>query len=68
MENKSDLLQKRRAKFDELRKSNINLFPNDFTVSNNIQEIRKRIADSEESLTENDPLFTASHLIHQSRG
>jgi lysyl-tRNA synthetase class 2 len=63
MENKSDLLQKRRAKFDELRKSNINLFPNDFRVSHNIQEIRKRIADSAKSLTDNDPLFAVAGRI-----
>ena len=31
MDKKSDLLQKRRTKFDELRKNGINLFPNDFT-------------------------------------
>jgi lysyl-tRNA synthetase class 2 len=63
MENKSDQLQKRRTKFDELRKSNINLFPNDYTVSHNIQEIRNRIADSAASLTENEPMFAVAGRI-----
>jgi lysyl-tRNA synthetase class 2 len=63
MEIKSDLLQKRRAKFDELRKSGINLFPNDFEVTHNIQEIRDRIADSADLLTEDEPIFIAAGRI-----
>ena len=63
MEMKSDLLQKRRTKFDELRKSGINLFPNDFEVTHNIQEIRDRIADSADLLTEDEPIFVAAGRI-----
>jgi lysyl-tRNA synthetase class 2 len=63
MEMKSDLLQKRRMKFDELRKSGINLFPNDFHVTHNIQAIRDRIADSADLLTEDDPIFAVAGRI-----
>jgi lysyl-tRNA synthetase class 2 len=63
MDKKSDLLQKRRTKFDELRKSGINLFPNDFHVTHTIQEIRDRIADSADLITENEPLFSAAGRI-----
>ena len=63
MDQKSDLLQKRRTKFDELRKSGINLFPNDYHVTHTIQEIRARIADSGDLLTEDEPLFSAAGRI-----
>ena len=63
MENKSDLLQKRRAKFDELRNNNINIFPNDFVVSHNIREIRNRIDDAAASLTQDEPIFTVAGRI-----
>jgi lysyl-tRNA synthetase class 2 len=63
METRSDLHQKRRTKFDELRNSGINLFPNDFKVTHTIQEIRDRIADSAEMLTEDEPLFSAAGRI-----
>jgi lysyl-tRNA synthetase class 2 len=63
MENKSDLLQKRRTKFDELRQKNTNIFPNDFRVSHNIQEIRSRIAAAPDSLTENEPIFAVAGRI-----
>lgn len=39
MEKTSELIQKRRAKFDQLKKNNIQLFPNDFKVSHTIGEI-----------------------------
>ena len=63
MDKKSDLLQKRRTKFDELRKSGLNLFPNDFDVTHTIQEIRDRIADSGDMLTEDEPIFSAAGRI-----
>jgi len=63
MENKSDLLQKRRAKFDELRNNNINIFPNDFVVSHNIREIRNRIDEDAAALTQDEPIFAVAGRI-----
>jgi lysyl-tRNA synthetase class 2 len=60
MEKTSDLIQKRKSKFDELKKSNFNLFPNDFKVSHTIQEIRNLIESTPESLKQDTPLFAAA--------
>ncbi len=63
MENKSDLLQKRREKFDELRNSSINIYPNDFIVSHNIREIRNQIDKTSETLTQDEPMFAVAGRI-----
>ena len=63
MENKSDLLQKRRAKFDELRNSSINIFPNDFVVSHVIREIRNQIDKTPETLAQDEPMFAVAGRV-----
>ena len=41
MEKISDLLQKRKEKIEELKRNNINLFPNGYVVSHIVNDIRK---------------------------
>jgi len=60
MENKSDLIQNRQNKFDELRKKNINLFPNDFVVTHTTADILKIIQRAPESLSVDEPIFAAA--------
>ena len=64
MDKTSDLLQKRKEKIEELKKNNINLFPNGFVVSHTVRDIRKIIEDDVESLTEESPVFaTAGRMM-----
>jgi len=60
MEKISDLLQKRKEKIEELKKNNINLFPNGFIVSHTVRDIRNVVEQDPESLTENGPVFIAA--------
>jgi len=60
MEKTSDLLQKRKEKIEELKKNNINLFPNGFIVSHTVRDIRNVVEKNPISLTENGPIFTAA--------
>ncbi len=64
MEKTSDLLQKRKEKIEELKQSNVNLFPNGFTVLHTIRDIRDAIEQSPETLTEDGPVFvTAGRMM-----
>ena len=60
MEKVSDIIQKRRQKIAEFKQNDINLFPNNFSVSHTIQEIRQTIEEAPESLSEEAPLFSVA--------
>jgi len=60
MEKISELLQKRKEKIEELKNSNINLFPNGYVVSHTINNIRDIVEKNPESLTEEGPLFASA--------
>jgi lysyl-tRNA synthetase class 2 len=60
MEKISELLQKRKEKIEELKRNNINLFPNGYVVSHTVNDIRKIVEKNPESLTEKEPLFASA--------
>ena len=60
MEKTSELIQKRRNKFNTLKKSDLQLFPNDFKVSHNISEIKSLTEKSPETLKSKSPLFAVA--------
>jgi lysyl-tRNA synthetase class 2 len=60
MEKARDLLQKRKEKIEELKKNNINLFPNGFVVSHTVRDIQKVVENDPDSLTQDGPVFTAA--------
>ncbi|MBW1940588.1 MAG: lysine--tRNA ligase [Deltaproteobacteria bacterium] len=53
-------MEQRRKKNQELKNTNVNLFPNDFSVSHTINDIKDTIEDSPESLSEEDPVFSVA--------
>jgi len=57
MEKASELIQKRRDKFDQLKSNNLQLFPNDFKVSHTINEIHRIIGKTPEAVKEDEPIF-----------
>ena len=57
MEKTSELIQKRRDKFDQLKTNNLQLFPNDFKVSHTINEIHGIIGKTPEAVKEDEPVF-----------
>jgi lysyl-tRNA synthetase class 2 len=57
MEKTSELIQKRRNKFDQLKQSHLQLFPNDFKVSHTINEIAGIIDKAPETVKEDEPVF-----------
>ena len=57
MEKTSELIQKRRDKFDQLKTNNLQLFPNDFKVSHTINEIHEITAKTPEAVKEDEPVF-----------
>jgi lysyl-tRNA synthetase class 2 len=64
MEKTSDLIQKRKEKIEELKKSDINLFPNGFTVSHTVRDIREAIEKSPETMADDGPIFvTAGRMM-----
>lgn len=54
MEESSTLLKARKDKMNELKESGVNLYPNDFRVSNTIGELHQIIQTKTESLSEED--------------
>lgn len=60
MNKTSDIIQRRREKVAELISNNINLFPNDFVVSNTIRDINDAIENSPDSITQDDPVFVVA--------
>ena len=64
MAKKSDLLQKRKEKIEELRKGDINPFPNGYTVPHTVGDIREAIEKSPDTLTDAEPIFvTAGRMM-----
>ncbi len=57
MDKKSTIIENRKKKLEDLKNSNINLFPNDFDVLHTIRDIMKAIENSPDSLTQDDPVF-----------
>lgn len=57
MEKTSELIQKRRDKFDQLKTNNFQLFPNDFKVSHTINEIHGIIGKTPQAVKEDKPIF-----------
>ncbi len=61
---KSDVIEKRREKISELKKKNINLYPNDFRVSHTIEDIKKIISDhGGDSFDENKKFSVAGRIM-----
>ena len=63
MEKASELIQKRRDKFDELRQSNVQLFPNDFKLSHTIDEIHRLIERQPNAIKEDSPVFAVAGRV-----
>jgi lysyl-tRNA synthetase class 2 len=63
MEKASELIQKRRDKFDELRQSNVQLFPNDFNLSHTIDQIQEFIERQPEAIKDDSPVFAVAGRV-----
>lgn len=63
MEKDSELLQNRRDKFDQLKKNNIQLFPNDFKVSHTVAEIHGFIEREPKAIKDDAPNFAAAGRV-----
>ncbi|MBW2480221.1 MAG: lysine--tRNA ligase [Deltaproteobacteria bacterium] len=64
MEKTSDLLQKRKEKIDELKRNQVNLFPNGYIVSHTVRDIQAAVDESPETLGEDEPVFvTAGRMM-----
>lgn len=63
MEKSGDVIEKRRKKAEELRQGGVNLFPNDFSVSHSISEIKAAIDDPSVAVTEDGPVFSSAGRI-----
>ena len=63
MKKESDIIEQRRKKLEELKKKQINLFPNDFSVSHNIINILDIVEKSPEAVTEKEPVFSVAGRI-----
>ena len=59
-EKTSEILGKRKQKLADLKRQGINLFPNDFSVLNTINDIHRAISASPNTLTETAPIFTVA--------
>ncbi len=62
MKKESDIIEHRRKKLEELKKQ-VNLFPNDFTVSHNIVNILDIVEKTPEAVTEKEPVFSVAGRI-----
>jgi lysyl-tRNA synthetase class 2 len=60
MEKTSDIIEQRRKKNKALKDTDINLFPNDFSVSHTIKDIKDTIEDSSASSSEDEPVFAVA--------
>ena len=60
MEKTSELLQKRKHKFNTLKQSDLQLFPNDFRVSHTINEIKTIVEKTPETLKADSPSFAVA--------
>ena len=60
MEKTSELLQKRKAKFNTLKESDLQLFPNDFGVSHTINDIKMFVEKTPETRQADSPIFAVA--------
>jgi lysyl-tRNA synthetase class 2 len=60
MDKKSDIIEKLKKKLLDLKKNNINLYPNDFVVLHTVSDIKKAVKDAPDSLTEDEPVFVVA--------
>ncbi|MGD9005774.1 MAG: lysine--tRNA ligase [Desulfobacterales bacterium] len=60
MEKTSELIKKRKDKFDMLKQSGLKLFPNDFKVSHSINDIKALVEKAPETLKLDSPLFAVA--------
>ena len=60
---KSDVIEKRRQKIAELKKKNINLYPNDFRVSHTIEDIKKIIPENDDDSFDENAKFSVAGRI-----
>ena len=56
----SELIQKRKDKFNTLKQSNLQLFPNDFRVSHTVNEIKALVEKTPETLKADSPSFAVA--------
>lgn len=59
MEKISDIIEKRKEKIEGLR-NEINLYPNDFVVTDTVENIRKMIEEDPASIDDEKPVFTVA--------
>jgi len=60
MDQKSDIIEKRKKKLLDLQRNNINLYPNDFVVLHTVGDIKKAVEDVSDSLDEEGPVFVVA--------
>ena len=58
MEKTGDLIERRKQKISDLKENGVNLFPNNFTVTHTVSEIKQKVEQAPESLTADEPVFT----------
>ena len=63
MEKGSDLIQKRRDKFNQLKKNNFQLFPNDFDVSHTVAQINGFIENEPKAIKDDAPNFAVAGRV-----
>ena len=63
MKKESDILEQRREKIRQLRAGGKEPFPNDFTVSHTIGQIKALIDDATQTMTEETPVFVCAGRI-----
>ena len=57
MKKTNDIVKQRRKKIEDLKEKNINIFPNDFIVTNTVKDVVNTIEKTPDAITENDPVF-----------
>ncbi len=59
----SDVARQRKEKIEALRRDRINPYPNDFSVTHDVADLRMHIEKAPESLGEDDPVFAVAGRI-----
>ena len=60
MDKTSELIKKRKDKFDMLKQSGLKLYPNDFKVSHSINDIKTLVEKAPKTLKSDSPLFAVA--------
>ena len=63
MDKGSELIQKRRDKFDQLKNNNIKLFPNDFNVSHTVAQVNGVIETDPKTIKNDAPNFAVAGRV-----